>query len=152
MRKLTEIWPILALVSVVAVAGWGYHLQWQSPAADEKIPWVTDYAAAQAQSVKSGKPLFLYFTATWCGPCQSLKATTWADSRVASDLDHFVAVKLDIDVPENKALAVKYHVDQAGIPFFVVMDKQGNFVRSTVGALPPDMFLEWMAGKVNLDG
>jgi thiol:disulfide interchange protein len=124
---------------------------WFRPGPRELIPWREDYAAAQIESAKTDKPLFLYFTASWCGPCQSLKATVWADSGVAAELAKYVPLKLDVDVPANHALAAKYGVDAAGIPFFVVLDRQGNMVRSGVGAVAPEKFLLWVQGKGSLD-
>ena len=109
----------------------------------ELIPWRTDYKAAQAEAQKSNKPLFLYFTATWCGPCQSLKTTTWADADVEKELSKFVPVKIDVD--EHPDLAQQYPSD--GIPHFVIAKEDGTKIRETVGAYPPQDLIEWLQGK-----
>jgi thiol:disulfide interchange protein len=107
----------------------------------ELVRWRTDYTAAQAESKTAGKPLFVYFTASWCGPCQSLKSTTWADRGVARALESkYIPVKLDVD--DNPALAERYHTD--GIPYFLVFDGAGNVVKTTTGALDASEFLEWL--------
>jgi thiol:disulfide interchange protein len=116
----------------------------------ELIPWRENYAAAKAESEQTGKPQFLYFTASWCGPCQSLKSTTWADPAVAAALSQYISVKLDIDEEVNKPLALKYHADTTGIPLFVVLDVKGNVVRTTSGAWPTDVFLRWLRGEIPL--
>jgi len=109
----------------------------------ELIPWRTDFRAASAEAQAGNKPLFLYFTADWCGPCQSLKQTTWADTDVEKALSKFVAVKIDIDAHPD--IARQYPSE--GIPHFVIAKSDGTAVRDTVGALPPADFLDWLNGK-----
>ena len=139
-RRLTR--PAIIVLVALGIYQWGrLHPK-------EIIPWRNSYAAAQAESKQTGKPLFLYFTATWCGPCQSLKSTTWADPGVASALANYIPTKLDVDDHANTPLAHQYGVDSdsGGIPFFVVLDKQANPVRSSVGVLDPPTFLQWLSG------
>ncbi|HUB27983.1 MAG TPA: thioredoxin family protein [Tepidisphaeraceae bacterium] len=113
----------------------------------ERIAWRDSFDAAHDEARHAGKPMLLYFTAAWCGPCQSLETTTWADPDVAAELSKYVSVKLDVDLPTTKPLATKYSVDAAGIPYFVLLDKDDKPIRSTVGAMPPDEFLSWMRGE-----
>ena len=106
----------------------------------ELIPWCTNLADAQAQAKSLNKPVFAYFTATWCRPCQSMKKTTWADRNVEKALSAYVPVKLDVD--ENTQLTTKYHV--SSIPLFVIIDDAGEVKASHAGALAPDEFLSWL--------
>jgi thioredoxin-like negative regulator of GroEL len=131
------LWGLLAIVvglSAVIMAS-------RAMRADERIPWRTDFAAASAEAKQSGKPLFAYFTASWCGPCQSLKHTTWADADVAAALGQYVPVKIDID--EHPDLAEQYRIQ--AVPTFVVVaaDGQGP-THETSGALGPADFLRWL--------
>lgn len=106
----------------------------------EIIPWRNDISLAKAESQNSNKPLFLYFTAKWCGPCQELKTTTWADPKVKDALSRYIAVKIDID--EQPDFARKYVKD--AIPTFAVVSSDGNVIRHNEGALDPEGFLAWL--------
>jgi len=102
--------------------------------AKEIIPWRTDLAAATEESRASGKPLLIYFTASWCGPCQSLKHTTWADSQVEEAMRSYIPVKIDID--EHRDLAQQYQVN--AVPTFAKGDDRAE------GAMDSRAFLEWL--------
>lgn len=119
------------------------------PGPQERIPWRTDFAAARAEAAQTGKPVFAYFTASWCGYCQGLKSTTWASKDVDDALKNYVPVKIDVD--EHKDLAGRYVPTPSNlggsIPAFRVLDDQGEIRKEAVGALPPADFLAWLGSK-----
>ena len=106
----------------------------------DRIPWRTSYAAGLEEARRDGKPTLLYFTASWCGPCQRMKSSTWADADVEQRLRAYVPVKIDID--EDPETAIRYPT--AAIPTFVLLDKDGNVTRWTDGYYAADEFLEWL--------
>jgi thiol:disulfide interchange protein len=108
----------------------------------EIVPWRTDLAAARAEATKNAKPLLLYFTATWCGPCQRMKSETWSDASVAARLQNYVPMKIDIDL--DPATAQQYRVD--GIPTFVLLDRTGKIDKQITGYMDPAQFLAWLEG------
>jgi thioredoxin-like negative regulator of GroEL len=133
-----RIWFILLLgAALAAIAGLGRFMSGQ-----ERIPWRDDFAAANRESVAVHKPVFAYFTAAWCEPCQSLRHTTWADAAVAKALSAYVPVKIDIDAHPD--LAARYA--PSAIPTFVVLKEDGSVVKSETGALMPEEFLTWLNG------
>src|SRR3954468_11974320 len=134
-KALKPFWFLLLVVAGLALVSFLYPR-----GGDERIPWRTDFAAASAESAKTKKPLFLYFTAEWCGPCQSLKHTTWADADVEKALSNFIPVKIDID--QHPDLSRRYPSD--GIPHFVIAKSDGSAIRETVGAYPAREFIEWL--------
>jgi thioredoxin-like negative regulator of GroEL len=108
--------------------------------APEIVPWRTDFLAARNESASSNKPIFAYFTASWCGPCQSLKHTTWADANVAKALQAYVPVEIDIDTHQD--LAARYAPE--AVPTFVVLDRDGAATKTESGVLSPDEFISWL--------
>ena len=117
--------------------------------AHEIIPWRTDFAGAREEARRDHKPVFLYLTASWCGPCQGLKGTLWADNDVDAVLRNYVPVKVDVDQHRDVALAylqTPRNLD-GGIPAFRVLDDEGRITREAVGALPAEEFLRWLKGK-----
>ena len=135
-QPLRPVWGIfLILCAVVGVATVTKALR-----PKEIIPWRTDFAAATEEARREKKPVFAYFTAVWCAPCQTLAHTTWADRDVEATLRDYVPVKIDID--RNRELAEKYGVQ--AVPTFAVLGSDGQPVRQTDGALPPEDFLRWL--------
>ena len=133
------LWVILfVLTALFALIGISKSLG----AGDDLVPWRTDLSKARAEAAGAGRPVLVYFTATWCGPCQGMKRTTWSDARVETALRSYVPVKIDID--QQKELAQRYAVD--GIPYFVVLDREGIARRTSVGAMDADEFLAWLKG------
>jgi thiol:disulfide interchange protein len=140
MKVLKPFWILLAICLLMVAFS---YFNASGEGGPERIQWRTDFNSAAAEAKSSNKPLFLYFTATWCGPCQSLKHTTWASADVEKALSNFVPVKIDVD--EHRDLAKQYPSD--GIPHFVIAKDDGTKLRETVGAYPPKEFIDWLDGK-----
>jgi protein disulfide-isomerase len=139
-KALKPFW--ILLIAIVLVLG--FSMLNRESTASERVPWRSDFTAAQDEATKTGKPLFLYFTAEWCWPCQSMKHTTWADADVEKALSSYVPVKIDIDA--HPEIASKYPSN--GIPHFVIAKSDGTMMREQVGAMPPRDFLDWLNAKM----
>ncbi len=88
--------------------------------------------------IKGDKPVFVDFSATWCGPCQMMLPIIdeWA---AESDEKDFVVAKLDIDqAPE---VAAKYNV--MGVPTFIIF-KDGKEAERMQGVMPKESLAEAM--------
>lgn len=92
------------------------------------IAWRTSLNEALARAAQSDKPILIDFTASWCPPCQVMKREVWPSPEVVSLVEKgFVPVLLDIDLPENQAVAQKYGV--TSIPSIIVVDARGQVLR-----------------------
>ncbi|MGB0743078.1 MAG: thioredoxin family protein [Opitutales bacterium] len=72
---------------------------------------------------ESVKPLkLLYFTASWCGPCQLMKQETWPNTLVKKSLEAYTFESVDVDA--QKELAEKWAV--RSMPTYLITDPDGK--------------------------
>jgi thioredoxin 1 len=136
---MKPVWGLFfILLALLAVVGISTALQ-----PKEKIPWRTDYAAAMEEARSMNKPVLLYFTANWCGPCQTMKRTTWADANVELAMQRYVPVKIDID--RNRETAMQYNIES--IPTIVTASPNGLPDERTSGGMDSSQLLDWLKRK-----
>jgi thiol-disulfide isomerase/thioredoxin len=84
------------------------------------IDWFAgDVSAAFAAAKLANKPVFLYWGATWCPPCQQLKSSVFSRSDFIAKTHQFVAVYLDGDEPGAQKWGETFHV--SGYPTVVIL-------------------------------
>ena len=107
--------------------GWYYKATGaQAPASG--IDWRDGFDAALAESARTGKPVLLDFTASWCPPCKVMKHEVWPNPQVAQAVaEGYVPLLVDVDDPRNAEVAQRYGV--RGIPSILVVDAQGKVLR-----------------------
>ena len=116
-RRLSALSLAAALVLPLgpAVAASGppsANVAWQAAAADADI----DRAFARAKAEK--KPVLLYWGASWCPPCNQLKATLFNRQEFAALSKNLVAVAVDGDLPGAQKLGRRFKV--SGYPTTVL--------------------------------
>lgn len=99
------------------------------------------YAEGLARAATSGKPVFVFATADWCGPCQGFKRSTLVDPSVESLIrDRFVPVYLNVDENEDAAATLNIR----GIPASIVI-KDGRASAKLEGAVGSEELIAWLA-------
>jgi len=93
------------------------------------IAWQRSWKAAQEVSRRTGKPIFVYFHAAWCGPCRGLDKTVWPDARVIRASRAWVPFKADLDTQAD--LAARFDVKTP--PIVVFVDGKTRKVSSLLG-------------------
>ncbi|MFI4853673.1 MAG: thioredoxin family protein [Phycisphaerales bacterium JB065] len=95
---------------------------------------------ALAEVKNTDQVVVLYFTASWCGPCQRMQRTTWVDERVVEKLTtDALVVKIDVD--EQEELAKRYRIQAMPTMLALRGDKEVNRV---VGLHTPEQLLGWI--------
>jgi thioredoxin-related protein len=116
LRLLLAVW--LASVSLAPLASTETGIAWTRAASDAEV----DAAFAQARAAK--KPLFLYWGAKWCPPCNQLDATLFNRQDFIERSRAFVPVYVDGDRPGAQKLGTRFKV--RGYPTMLLFDAQGT--------------------------
>lgn len=103
-------------------------------------PWLDQPELAIDKANRLKQPLLVYFTASWCGPCQRMKVTTLADAAVNEAMKPYVALKVDID--QRPDVAAEFSV--SGVPSFVVVTPGGKISSRVMGFQEASGFVLWL--------
>ena len=83
------------------------------------------YAEVSAKAQSEQKSFFVYFSASWCAPCQIMNRTAFKDENLANFIDdHVIPVKVDIDQTVGKLWQDEFNV--VAIPTIIFFDEYGN--------------------------
>jgi len=99
------------------------------------------FEEALKEAKKQGKPLFVDFYATWCGPCKKMEKTIFTQPQVGKLFNEkFVSLQMDAEKPENVETAKKYKVD--AFPTLGFIDTEGKAIAINVGFMNADELIE----------
>jgi thiol-disulfide isomerase/thioredoxin len=132
MKKLLLLCPLLLLMLNTAFA-----LQF----------FDGSYAEALQKSKKENKLVLLYFTATWCGPCQYMQKYVFPDPTLtAYASQHYIALKLDIDTKEGQLMYEKSHQPRGprGVPAYIIMNANEEVLKKEVGGMKIKQFIAFL--------
>ncbi|MCE2656851.1 MAG: thioredoxin family protein [Rubrivivax sp.] len=112
------------------------NVAWQAAAVDADV----DRLLAQAR--RENKPLLLYWGATWCPPCNRLKASFFNQQEFAVQARSLLAVHVDGDRPGAQKLGARFKV--RGYPTVIVFDAGGAELSRLPGEAEPAQILAVM--------
>jgi len=100
---------------------------------------------AYAKAAKENKKVILIFHASWCGWCHKMEASINDPSCSKFFSDNYVIAYLDVqenadkkslENPGGNELMKKYDADQAGLPFWLILDARGSTLSNSL--MKPD--------------
>ncbi len=106
-----------------------------------------DVDAAFAQAKAEAKPVFLYWGAKWCPPCNQLKATLFNRADFIERSKGFVPVYVDGDSPGAQKLGARFHV--SGYPTMLLFSAQGTELTRLPGEVDPKAYTEVLTLGMN---
>ncbi|MBB5016908.1 thiol-disulfide isomerase/thioredoxin [Chitinivorax tropicus] len=135
-------WPILwAGLMVVGLPGLPVLAADTGAVAMAGIDWQKgDVDAAFALAKANQKPLFLYWGAAWCPPCNQVKATIFNQQAFIDRSRSFVPVYLDGDSPNAQQLGERFQV--RGYPTMILFKPDGTEITRLPGELDLRRYLQ----------
>jgi thioredoxin-related protein len=104
-----------------------------------KISFYTDYDKGLDAAFKSGRPVMLVFSASWCGACKQMIKNVFSHDDVASASTQLVNIYIDVDKAKRQ-LVNEYQVRYVPSVFF--LDYSGETIIQVADRRSPDDFIE----------
>ena len=101
------------------------------------------FAAAKAQH----KPVFLYWGAVWCPPCNQVKATIFNRQDFIERSRFFVPVYIDGDSASAQRLGDRFKV--SGYPTMILFTPDGGEITRLPGEVDVDQYMRVLAMGMN---
>lgn len=115
-----------------------------APAAAAPIAWVkpegANIDAIFAQAKADNKPVFLYWGAVWCPPCNQIKASVFNRQDFIERSRLFVPVYLDGDTPGAQQLGARFKV--RGYPTMILFKPDGSELTRLPGEVEAGQYME----------
>lgn len=111
-----------------------------APAIAWRKPDGANVQAIFAQARKSNKPVFLYWGAVWCPPCNQIKASVFTRPDFAERSKSFLAVYIDGDTPGAQKLGAQFKV--MGYPTMIVFKPDGTELTRIPGEVDGARYME----------
>jgi len=106
-----------------------------------------DVDAAFAAAKAANKPVFLYWGAVWCPPCNQVRATIFNREDFIERSRYFVPVYIDGDGPGAQQLGARFKV--SGYPTMVLFNSDGREITRLPGEVDADQYMRVLAMGMN---
>ena len=101
-----------------------------------RVEWQSWGPEAFAEAERTATPILLSLTATWCGACHEMDARTYAEPRIAANInDSFVPIRVDVD----RHPRVRERYNMGGFPTTAFCTPQGRLLTGATYLGPDGM-------------
>ena len=108
--------------------------------AEQGVAWRTGDVDAVFAAAKATKmPVFLYWGAKWCPPCNQVKATIFNRQDFIERSRHFAPVYVDGDTASAQRLASRFKV--SGYPTMILFTPDGKEITRLPGEVDADQYM-----------
>ena len=150
----SKLHPLAAAFVAAFVVSFPLCAPARSPDPHSAIAWQVASSGAEvdrafALARQTGKPVFLYWGAVWCPPCNQVKATLFSRPDFAERSKAFVPVYVDGDNPGAQKVAARFHV--SGYPTMVLFKPDGSEITRLPGEVDPERYLLTLSAALNAD-
>jgi len=120
----------------------------KSTPGDTGISWFKgDVDAAFAAAKADKRPVFLYWGAVWCPPCNQVKATIFNRQDFIERSRFFVPVYIDGDSPSAQRLGARFNV--SGYPTMILLRPDGTEITRLPGEVDADQYMRVLTLGMN---
>ena len=133
--------PVVASAPAPAPAKPAQGIAWVHAANDAEVD------AAFTQAKDAGKPVFLYWGAEWCPPCNQVQATLFNRQEFIARSRAFVPVYIDGDRPGAQKLGARFKV--RGYPTMVLFSPAGEELTRLPGEVEAQQYTELLTLGMN---
>ncbi len=110
------------------------QIQWVRPAA------MADVDSAFARAKAGNQPVFVFWSAAWCPPCNQVKSTIFTRSDFIDKSRTFVPIYVDGDTPSGQALGQRFRV--GAYPTMVLLRPDGTEITRLAGSVEPTKYMQ----------
>ncbi|MES2991426.1 MAG: thioredoxin family protein [Pseudomonadota bacterium] len=139
--KTAEVAAAAPVAAAPAPADHAAGIAWKNATND------ADVDAAFAQAKAETKPVFVYWGAKWCPPCNQVKATLFNRQDFIERSRAFVPVYVDGDSPGAQKLGARFKV--SGYPTMVLFNAQGTELTRLPGEVEAERYTQVLTLGMN---